>query len=116
MRLDMHGAASVVGTIYAAAKAQLPHHIVGLIPATENMPSGSATVPGDVIVYNNGLSVEIDNTDAEGRLILADALLYAKRYKPQVVIDLATLTGACIVALGTALVPGIRRTTQKYGR
>ncbi len=100
MRLDMHGAASVVGTIYAAAKAKLPHSIVGLIPATENMPSGSATVPGDVIVYNNGLSVEIDNTDAEGRLILADALLYAKRYKPQVVIDLATLTGACIVALG----------------
>ncbi len=100
MRLDMHGAASVVGTIYAAAKAGLPQHIVGLIPATENMPGGAATVPGDVIVYNNGISVEIDNTDAEGRLILADALLYAKRYKPQVVIDLATLTGACIVALG----------------
>lgn len=100
MRMDMHGAASVIGTVYAAAKAKLPVSLVGLIPATENMPGGNATVPGDVIVYNNGLSVEIDNTDAEGRLILADALLYAKRYTPNAVIDLATLTGACVIALG----------------
>ena len=100
MKADMHGAASVISTMVAVAKLGLKQNVVGLVPATENMPSGSAIVPGDVIVYTNGVSVEVDNTDAEGRLILADALLYAQRYKPQACIDLATLTGACVVALG----------------
>ncbi len=100
MKADMHGAATVIGTMVAVAKAKLKVNIVALVPATDNMPSGSATLPGDIITYSNGTSVEVDNTDAEGRLILADALLYAARYKPQAVIDLATLTGACMVALG----------------
>lgn len=101
MKMDMHGAATVISTITTIARLGLSVNVVALVPATENMPSGSAVVPGDVIVYTNGVSVEIDNTDAEGRLILADALLYAQKYKPQACIDLATLTGACVVALGT---------------
>jgi leucyl aminopeptidase len=75
-------------------------HLIGLIPAVENMPSGSALRPGDILRHYNGKTSEVDNTDAEGRLILADALAYAERYKPAAVIDLATLTGACVVALG----------------
>jgi leucyl aminopeptidase len=100
MKLDMHGAATVIGTMYAAAKAKLPVNLVGLVPATENLPSGSAFLPGDILTYANGVTVEIISTDAEGRLILADGLLYAKRYNPKAVIDFATLTGACVVALG----------------
>ncbi len=100
MKADMHGAASVIGTLYVVARLRLPLNVVGLVPATENMPSGSAMVPGDILRFLNGKTAEIDNTDAEGRLILADALAYAERYKPQAVIDLATLTGACVVALG----------------
>jgi leucyl aminopeptidase len=100
MKSDMHGAASVIGTLYVAARLRLPINLVGLVPATENMPSGSAMVPGDILRFLNGKTAEIDNTDAEGRLILADALAYAERYSPQAVIDLATLTGACVVALG----------------
>ncbi|MCS6807602.1 MAG: leucyl aminopeptidase [Bacteroidota bacterium] len=101
MKMDMHGAATVIATLRTAAQLGLPLNLIGLIPATENMPSGSALVPGDVIVYSNGVSVEVDNTDAEGRLILADALIYAQQYKPQACIDLATLTGACVIALGS---------------
>lgn len=100
MKGDMHGAASVIGTMYTIAKLGLPVNVVGLVPSTENMPSGSAMVPGDILTFMNGKTAEIDNTDAEGRLILADALCYADRYKPQAVIDLATLTGACVIALG----------------
>ena len=101
MKSDMAGAASVIGTIEAAALLGLPLHIVGLIPATDNMPGGAAQKPGDVITTYSGITVEVGNTDAEGRLILADALAYAvEQYKPDAVIDLATLTGACIVALG----------------
>jgi len=100
MKGDMHGAASVIGTMVAAANMGLKRNIIGLVPSTENMPSGSAMVPGDIISFMNGKTAEIDNTDAEGRLILADALCYADRYKPEAVIDLATLTGACLVALG----------------
>ncbi|MBS1538590.1 MAG: leucyl aminopeptidase [Bacteroidetes bacterium] len=100
MKMDMHGAASVCGAMYAVAKAKLPINVVALVPSTENMPSGSAYVPGDVITFMNGKTAEIDNTDAEGRLVLADALTYADKYKPQAVIDLATLTGAVVVALG----------------
>lgn len=100
MKMDMHGSATVVGAMYAVAKAGLPINLIGLIPSTDNHPDGAAYVPGDIITYSNGVSVEVDNTDAEGRLILADALIYAARYKPQAVIDLATLTGACVIALG----------------
>jgi leucyl aminopeptidase len=100
MKADMSGAAVVAGTILAAAKAKLPVNIVGVIPSAENMPSGSSMRPGDIVVTASGKSIEVDNTDAEGRMILADALDYASKLKPDVIIDLATLTGACIVALG----------------
>jgi leucyl aminopeptidase len=100
MKMDMAGAAAVIGTMEAASRLKLPVHIVGLIPATENLPSGSALKPGDIITHFGGITSEVDNTDAEGRLILADAIAYAANYKPKAVIDLATLTGACVVALG----------------
>lgn len=100
MKFDMAGAASVLGTLKAAALMKLPIHLIGLIPTTENMPSGTATKPGDIVKSLSGQTIEIVNTDAEGRLILADALTYAERFKPEFVIDIATLTGAVIVALG----------------
>lgn len=100
MKMDMSGAAAVIGTFEAAAQLKIPVHIIGLIPAVENMPSGSAVKPGDILRHYNGMTSEVDNTDAEGRLILADALGYASHYKPELVIDLATLTGAVVVALG----------------
>ena len=112
MKADMHGAASVISTMVAASKLGLKVNLVGLVPSTENMVSGTAVVPGDVITYTNNVSVEVDNTDAEGRLILADALLYAQKYKPQACIDLATLTGACVVALGT-VTSGLMGTDSK---
>ncbi|MCL5435694.1 MAG: leucyl aminopeptidase [Patescibacteria group bacterium] len=101
MKFDMCGAAAVLGTIRAAAELKLPRRLIGLIPATENLPSGTASRPGDVVKALSGKTIEILNTDAEGRMILADALAYAARYKPELVIDIATLTGACVVALGT---------------
>ncbi len=100
MKDDMSGAAAVAATIYAVAKAGLPVHVVGLMPATDNRPGAKAMVPGDVITMHNGMTVEVLNTDAEGRLILADALSYAKKYDPALVIDLATLTGAAVRAIG----------------
>jgi leucyl aminopeptidase len=100
MKMDMSGAAAVIGTFEAVSRLKLPVHLVGLIPAVENMLSGSAVKPGDIIRHYNGKTSEVDNTDAEGRLILADALGYAERFKPAAVIDLATLTGAVVVALG----------------
>ncbi len=101
MKSDMAGAASVLGAVEAAARLGLPLRVIGLVPATDNMPSSKAQTPGDVITTYSGITVEVGNTDAEGRLILADALTYAKeKYKPDAIIDLATLTGACIVALG----------------
>jgi leucyl aminopeptidase len=100
MKSDMGGAASVAGAIYAIAKAKLPIHVVGLIPATDNRPGGNAYVPGDVVRMHNGKTVEVLNTDAEGRMLLADALSYAACYEPEFVIDLATLTGAAAVAIG----------------
>lgn len=113
MKMDMSGAAAVVSTIEAVSKLRLPLRIIGLIPLAENMPSGSSLKPGDIITISNGLTVEIDNTDAEGRLILADALTYATKYKPKLIIDLATLTGACVVALGH-IVAGIMGNEKKY--
>ncbi len=100
MKYDMCGAASVLGVMTAVAEAKLLLHVVGIIPATENMPGGNAVKPGDIVTSMSGQTIEILNTDAEGRLILCDALTYADRYKPDVVIDIATLTGACVVALG----------------
>ena len=101
MKADMAGAAAVLGAFKAISNLKPATPIVGLVPCTENMPSGSALKPGDIIKCMSGKTVEILNTDAEGRLILADAIAYAKRYKPDAVIDLATLTGACVAALGT---------------
>lgn len=100
MKSDMGGAAAMSGAIYAIAKANIPVHVVGLIPATDNRPSGNAYAPGDVINMHNGLTVEVLNTDAEGRMVMADALSYAKKYDPELVIDAATLTGAAVAALG----------------
>ncbi|MDY6947121.1 MAG: leucyl aminopeptidase [Pseudomonadota bacterium] len=103
MKFDMSGAASVFGTMKAVLELELPINVVGIVPACENMPSGRATKPGDVVKSMAGLTIEVLNTDAEGRLILCDALTYSRRFKPDVVIDLATLTGACVIALGNHL-------------
>ncbi len=100
MKFDMCGAASVLGTLHAIAELNAPVNVVGLIPACENMPSGRATKPGDIVKTMSGQTIEILNTDAEGRLILADALTYAERYEPGAVVDVATLTGAMVIALG----------------
>jgi leucyl aminopeptidase len=100
MKFDMGGAASVLGTLRAVAALKLGLNVVGLIPATENMPGGRAVKPGDVVKSLSGKTIEILNTDAEGRLVLCDALTYAERFKPAAVVDIATLTGACVVALG----------------
>jgi leucyl aminopeptidase len=104
MRFDMCGAAAVLGTLEAAARLRLPVNLVGILPAAENLPSGSAYRPGDVLTSLSGKTIEVLNTDAEGRLILADALTYALRHKPECIVDLATLTGAVLVALGNAAV------------
>ena len=100
MKYDMCGAASVLGTLRAVAELGLKLNVVGIIPAVENMPSATATKPGDIVTSMSGQTIEILNTDAEGRLILCDALTYAERFKPAAVVDIATLTGACIIALG----------------
>jgi leucyl aminopeptidase len=100
MKMDMAGAAAVIGTMQSIASLKIPVNVVGIAPATENLPSGSAYKPGDIITTMSGITIEVDNTDAEGRIILSDALYYAQRYKPKAIIDLATLTGACVVALG----------------
>ena len=100
MKFDMGGSASVLGTIKALCEARLPINVVGALACAENMPSGDATRPGDIVKAMNGKSVEILNTDAEGRLVLADTLCYVQRYKPAAIIDVATLTGACVIALG----------------
>ena len=102
MKYDMCGAASVIGVLQIVASMKLPINVIGLIPAAENMPGSKATKPGDVVKTLSGQTVEILNTDAEGRLVLADALTYAKRFNPETVVDIATLTGACLVALGNA--------------
>ncbi|HTY04124.1 MAG TPA: leucyl aminopeptidase [Rhodocyclaceae bacterium] len=100
MKFDMSGAASVLGTMKAVATMKLPLNVIAAIPTTENMPGGSATKPGDVVTSMSGQTVEILNTDAEGRLILCDALTYVERFEPACVVDVATLTGACVIALG----------------
>ena len=100
MKADMSGAAVVAGTLLAAAESKLNINLTGIIPTCENMLSGNSVRPGDVVTTASGKTIEIDNTDAEGRVILADALDYASKLKPDIIIDLATLTGACVVALG----------------
>jgi len=100
MKFDMSGAGSVLGAIRALAGMKAPVNVVGVVPTCENMPGGQAVKPGDVVTTLSGQTVEILNTDAEGRLILCDALTYAERYKPEIVVDIATLTGACVIALG----------------
>ena len=100
MKYDMCGAATVLGVMKTIGLLNLPLNVVGLIPACENMPDGLAVKPGDIVTSMSGQTIEILNTDAEGRLVLCDALTYAERYKPETVIDIATLTGACVIALG----------------
>lgn len=107
MKADMSGAAAVFGAMQAIADLKARRRVVGLLPLVENMPSGNAYRPGDVLTMMSGLKVEVVSTDAEGRLILADALHYAKRYRPRGVVDLATLTGACVVALGEGVAAGV---------
>ena len=112
MKDDMSGGAAVLGIMQAAAQLKIPLRVIGIVPATENLPDGAALKPGDVITSLSGKTVEIITTDAEGRLILADALAYAQRYKPHAIIDLATLTGACITALGND-VAGVMGTDEQ---
>ncbi|MAG55050.1 MAG: leucyl aminopeptidase [Planctomycetes bacterium] len=112
MRYDMCGSAAVVGAMQAVAALNLPLHVVGIVASAENMPGSKATKPGDIVTAMNGKTIEVLNTDAEGRLVLADALCYAQRYKPSLVIDLATLTGAVVVALGKHMA-GMLGTDQK---
>jgi leucyl aminopeptidase len=100
MKFDMCGAASVLGSIQAAAQMKLPLNVTAIVPTTENMPGGAASKPGDIVTSMSGQTIEILNTDAEGRLILCDALTYAERFDPDTVVDVATLTGACVIALG----------------
>ena len=102
MKFDMSGGAVTIGTLQAAASLKLKVNIVGLVPAVENMPGGSAIKPGDILTASNGKTIEVLNTDAEGRLILADALVYAQRYKPKVLIDLATFDRCCDYGAGSS--------------
>ncbi|RMG30487.1 MAG: leucyl aminopeptidase [Gammaproteobacteria bacterium] len=114
MKFDMCGAASVIGTFHAAIRLQLPINLLGVIPATENLPGGSAIKPGDIVKSLSGQTIEILNTDAEGRLILCDALTYAGRWEPEAIVDIATLTGACVIALGNHAA-GLLTNTQALG-
>lgn len=114
MKCDMSGAAAVASAIYAIALAKLPVYVVALVPATDNRPDGNAYVPGDIITMMDGTTVEVLNTDAEGRLILADALTYAKKYDPLLVIDLATLTGAAQAALGQIGIAGMQNKADEF--
>ncbi|RMF32920.1 MAG: leucyl aminopeptidase [Chloroflexi bacterium] len=116
MKGDMAGAAAVMGTMAAVASLNLPRPVVGLMPACENKPGGRAYRPGDVLRAMNGKTIEVINTDAEGRLILADALAYAARYRPAAVVDLATLTGACVIALGAGMAAGLFASDEDLAR
>lgn len=107
MKSDMAGAAAVLGAMQVIGRLNLPLHVVGITPCTENMPDANGYHPADVITFSNGKTAEIISTDAEGRMILGDALVYAQQYKPQAVIDLATLTGACVIALGDGVAAGL---------
>ncbi len=114
MKGDMAGAATVTGVFYAAAKSKLPLHIIGLIPATDNRPGGNAYTQGDVITMHNKMTVEVGNTDAEGRLILADAISYASRYEPVLIIDVATLTGSAASTFSNQAIALMTNADRKY--
>ncbi len=114
MKSDMSGAAAVAGVMYAVAQSKIPVKVIGLLPATDNRPDGNAVAPGDVITMYNGMSVEVLNTDAEGRLILADAISYADKYKPELIIDIATLTGSAALAIGRFGIVGMGNAESKY--
>lgn len=115
MKADMSGAGAVVGTLYAIAKLGLKTNVIGITPLTENMPSGKATRPADIVTASNGKTIQVDNTDAEGRMVLADALVYVeKTFKPHTVIDIATLTGAMMVALGNAFIGMFTRSDELW--
>ena len=113
MKTDMAGGAAVAGTLFTLARARLPYHVIGLIPATDNRSGPTAIVSGDVLRMENGMTVEVVNTDAEGRLILADALSYAKRYDPGLTIDMASLTGSAVRALGQKAMAGMQSNAKK---
>jgi leucyl aminopeptidase len=115
MKYDMIGAASVLGTMKAIAMLKLPIHVIGILACAENMPSSTATRPGDVVTSHLGKTVEIINTDAEGRLVLADAISYSKQYQPEAIVDIATLTGAIIIALGSVYT-GLMSNNQKLAQ
>ncbi len=116
MNADMAGAASVTGVLYTAARSGLPLHIIGLIPSTDNRPGGNAYAQGDIITMFNKLSVEIGNTDAEGRLILADAISYASKFSPELIIDIATLTGSAAMTFGNQAIAVMTNADRKYIR
>jgi leucyl aminopeptidase len=114
MKGDMAGAAIVAGVLYAVAKAGLPVHVVGLVPSTDNRPGGNAYAQGDIITMHNGMTVEIGNTDAEGRLLLADAISYASKYSPEIIIDIATLTGSAAMTFGNQAIAVMSNADNKY--
>ena len=114
MKGDMAGAATVTGVLYAVAKSKIPIHVVGLIPATDNRPGGNAYTQGDVIIMHNKMTVEVGNTDAEGRLVLADALSYASKYKPELIIDVATLTGSAAGTFSNQAIALMTNADRKY--
>jgi leucyl aminopeptidase len=114
MKGDMAGAAAITGAMYSAAKNNIPLHIIGLVPATDNRPGGNAYTQGDIIKMFNGMSVEVGNTDAEGRLILADAISYASKYKPELIINIATLTGSAAVTFGNQAIATMSNADRKY--
>ncbi len=114
MKCDMAGAATVAGTLYAVASCRLPVHVIGLVPATDNRPDGNAIVPGDIISMYDGTTVEVLNTDAEGRLLLGDALSWARQYDPALVIDIATLTGSALAAIGTHGIVAMQKDAEKW--
>lgn len=114
MHGDMAGAAAVTGTLYTAAKSAVPLHIIGLIPVTDNRPGGNAFTQGDIITMHNKMTVEVKNTDAEGRLILADAISYAAKYSPELIIDIATLTGSAAMTFGSYAIAVMTNADRKY--
>lgn len=114
MKSDMAGAAIVTGVLYTAAKTGIPLHIIGLVPSTDNRPGGNAYAQGDIITMHNKLTVEVLNTDAEGRLILADAISYASKYKPELIIDIATLTGSAAMTFGNQAIAMMTNADRKY--
>ena len=116
MKGDMAGAATVTGVIYIIAKSGIPLHIIGLAPATDNRPGGNAYTQGDIITMHNRMTVEVGNTDAEGRIILADAISYASKYKPELIITIATLTGSAAVTFSNQAIAMMTNADRKYIR